>query len=191
MSSQSSENPENSQLVLPGERLGVIEEFIPDDGTFVKDGVIYSKVIGRKTVDLSNRHVSVQTVVRGAPIPKVGVTVMGQISNVQSDNAGLRIFAVGNQQLSGVFTGVLHISDVAMRYVEAMFDVCKAGDIVRATVISDKNKTYHLSTRDKELGVVYAFCTNCGHMLELRRQALHCPNCGRVEKRKTAEDYGK
>jgi exosome complex component CSL4 len=191
MSSQSSENPKNSQLVLPGERLGVIEEFIPNDGTYVKDGVIYSKVIGRKTVDFSNRHVSVQAVAHGAPIPKIGVTVMGQISNVQSDNAGLRIFAVDNRQLSGVFTGVLHISDVAMRYVEAMFDVCKAGDIVRATVISDKNKTYHLSTRDKELGVVYAFCTNCGHMLELRRQALHCPNCGRVEKRKTAEDYGK
>ena len=34
-------------LVLPGDRLGVIEEFIPDMGTYVKDGVIFSKIVGR------------------------------------------------------------------------------------------------------------------------------------------------
>jgi exosome complex component CSL4 len=45
----------SGHLVLPGERLGVIEEFIPDSGTFVKDGVIYSKIIGRSLVDLQNR----------------------------------------------------------------------------------------------------------------------------------------
>jgi hypothetical protein len=38
---------QNGNLVLPGERLGVIEEFIPDSGTYVKDGVIYSKIVGR------------------------------------------------------------------------------------------------------------------------------------------------
>lgn len=47
------------RLVVPGERLGVIEEFIPDAGTFVKDGVIYSKIIGRALVDLMNKRVSV------------------------------------------------------------------------------------------------------------------------------------
>ncbi len=191
MGTESSKDPKGNLLVLPGERLGVIEEFVPDIGTYVVDGVIYSNVIGHKKVDLPNRRVSVLPEIPGAPLPKVGMIVTGQVSNAQSDNAGVRIFAVGDRQISGVFTGILHISDVAMKFVDAMFDVCKAGDIVRAMVISDKNKTYHLSTRDKELGVVYAFCTNCGHMLELRRQALHCPNCGRVERRKTASDYGK
>ena len=33
----------SGHLVLPGERLGVIEEFIPDSGTYVKDGVILLK----------------------------------------------------------------------------------------------------------------------------------------------------
>ena len=39
MNSKSTEQ-KTGQLVLPGERLGVIEEFTPDTGTFVKDGVI-------------------------------------------------------------------------------------------------------------------------------------------------------
>ncbi|MCJ7714526.1 hypothetical protein MUO66_08745, partial [Candidatus Bathyarchaeota archaeon] len=41
-----SQEHKSGKLVLPGERLGVIEEFIPDSGTYVKDGIIYSQVIG-------------------------------------------------------------------------------------------------------------------------------------------------
>ena len=34
----------SGHIVLPGERLGVIEEFIPDSGTYVKEGIIYEKL---------------------------------------------------------------------------------------------------------------------------------------------------
>jgi len=102
----------------------------------------------------------------------------------------MRIFRIDKKQLSGFFTGILHISDVRLRYVESMFNVCKPGDILRAKVISEKNRTYHLSTKDKNLGVVYAFCSRCGHMLELKRQGMSCPRCGKIEKRKTVPDYG-
>lgn len=190
MSSRSSER-KSGRFVLPGERLGVIEEFIPDAGTYVKDGVIYSKVVGRALLDLLNKRVSVYSLVHGARVPKVGSIVLGQVSNVQTQNAGVRVFKIGKMLLSGFFTGILHISDVQLRYVGSMFDVCRPGDIIRAKVISEKNRVYHLSTKDKDLGVVYAFCSRCGYMLELRRQVMHCPRCGKIEKRKTALDYGK
>jgi exosome complex component CSL4 len=190
MSSQSSER-KSSQFVLPGERLGVIEEFIPDAGTYIKDGVIYSKVVGRASVDFLNKRVSVYSLVHGTRVPKIGSIVLGQVSNAQTQNAGVRIFKIGKKQLSGFFTGILHISDVQLRYVESMFDVCKPGDIIRTKVISEKNNVYHLSTKDRDLGVVYAFCSQCGHMLELRRQGMYCPRCGKTEKRKTALDYGR
>jgi exosome complex component CSL4 len=179
------------QLVLPGDRLGVIEEFVPDNGTFVKDGVIYSKVVGRALHDLATRHVSVYPLVHEVMVPKVGSIVVGQVSNVQSENASVRIFQIGEKQLSGAFVGVLHISDVHLRYVESMFEICKAGDIIRARIISDKNQIYHLSTKEKELGVIYAFCSNCGAALESKRQGMLCSKCGRIETRKTAFDYGK
>jgi exosome complex component CSL4 len=179
------------QLVVPGERLGVIEEFTPDAGTYVKDGVIYSKVIGRVLIDLAHKRVTVHQLAHGAKVPLTGSTVMGQVSNAQSDTAGVRIFEIGNDQISGVFAGILHVSDVQLRYVDSMFDICKPGDVLRAKVISEKNRTYHLSTKDKNLGVVYAFCSSCGTLLEPRRQGMHCPRCGRVERRKTAADYGR
>ncbi len=182
----------SGHLVLPGERLGVIEEFIPDSGTYVKDGVIFSKIIGRSLVDLQNRRVSVYPVDKMAMFPKVSTVVIGQIGNAQSDNVLVKIFRIGKKRLSGNFGGILHVSDVSDRYVDSMSDVCKPGDIIRAKVISEKNQIFHLSTNDKGLGVLYAFCTRDGTLLEQQqRYDLRCPKCGNVETRKLSPDYGK
>jgi len=181
----------SGQLVVPGERLGVIEEFEPGPGTYVEEGTIYSLTTGRALMDLLNKKVSVYPRIRASSVPRIGSTVVGQVQEVQSKQAVVRIFQVGNRVLSGFFSGLLHISDVSPRYVESMYDVCKAGDIVRAKVISDKNRVFHLSTNDKDLGVVYAFCSRCGHVLSLRKLRMRCPECSNVERRKPAQDYGK
>jgi exosome complex component CSL4 len=181
----------NGHLVVPGERLGVIEEFIPDSGTYVKDGVIYSRTVGRALIDMLNKRVSVYPLVNGELVPKVSSTVVGQIGNAQSDNVLVKILKIENKRLSGEFSGILHISDVSDRYIDSMNDVCKPGDIVRAKVISGKNRIFHLSTNDKNLGIVYAFCSRCSTLLEPQRYEMHCPKCGNIENRKIAPDYGK
>ncbi len=181
----------SGHLVIPGERLGVIEEFIPDSGTYVKDGVIYSKIVGHSLLDLQNRRVSVYPAINSAVVPKVGTVVIGQIGNAQSDNVLVKIFRVGKKQVAGTFGGILHVSDVSDRYVESLGDVCKPGDIVRAKVISEKNQIFHLSTNDKNLGVLYGFCSRDGTLLIQDRYDLKCSKCGNVERRKMAPDYGK
>jgi exosome complex component CSL4 len=177
-------------IVLPGERLGVIEEFIPDSGTYVKDSVIYSKIVGRALMDLLNKRVSVYPLINDAVTPKVGTIVLGQVGNAQSDNALVKIFKVGNKKISGVFGGIIHISDVSDRYINSMNEVCKSGDIIRAKIISEKNQIYHLTTQDKNLGVIYGFCSRCSTVMNLDRYEVRCPKCGSIEKRKTAIDYG-
>jgi exosome complex component CSL4 len=182
---------QSGHLVLPGERLGVIEEFTPDAGTYEKNGVIYSKIVGRALCDLQTRRVSVYPVVNEVVVPKVGTIVLGQIGNAQSDNVLVRIFRVGKKKVSGNFGGILHVSDVSDRYVEAMSDVVKTGDIVRAKVISAKNQVFHLSTNDRNLGIVHAFCSRDAALLSQDNYDLKCPKCGNVERRKIAPDYGK
>jgi len=181
----------SGQLVVPGDRLGVIEEFESGPGTYVDEGTIYSLTTGRALMDVLNKKVSVYPSVKASGFPKVGNVVVGQVQEVQSKQATIRIFQVGNRVLSGFFSGLLHISDVSPRYVESMYDVCKAGDIIRAKVISDKNRVFHLSTNDRDLGVVYAFCSRCGHVLSLRKFRMRCPECENMERRKYAQDYGK
>lgn len=181
----------SGKFVVPGEKLGVIEEFMPGPGTYVHDGTIYSKITGRTLVDVLSKKVSVYPVVHIAPVPRVGSTVIGQVYNVQSKIAIIRIRQIGKKLLSGFFSGILHISDVSKDYVEHMHDAYKTGDIVRAKVISEKNRVYHLSTAEKNLGAILAFCSNCGHLLRLERRQLKCPRCGNTEKRKVASDYGR
>lgn len=190
MSSKSSEK-KSGQFVLPGERLGVIEEFIPDVGTYIKEGAIYSKIVGRSLLDFLNKRVSVYPLVRGVKVPEIDSIVLGQVTRVQRQNAFVRIYKIGKNQLSGFFTCLLHISDVRLTYVDSMFNVCKPVDIIRAKVVSGRNGIYHLAIKDKKLGVVFAFCSQCGYMLERRQYKLHCPRCGKIERRKTALDYGK
>lgn len=181
----------SGQIVAPGDRLGVIEEFTPGPGTYAEEGTVYSEITGRTLMDMLNKKVSVFPLVRAVGVPRVGSTVVGQVSDVHSRSAVLRIMKVGKRPLSGFFTGILHISDVSPGFVESMFDVCKAGDIMRARVVSDKNRVFHLSTADKNLGVIYAFCSQCGHVLPLERRRMRCTNCGKIERRKVASDYGK
>jgi exosome complex component CSL4 len=179
-------------FVSPGDRLGVIEEFSPGPGTYVGQSIIYAKATGRTLIDLINKQVSVYPIIRAASSPKVGSIVVGQVQQTQNHSAMMRIFKIGEKILSGSFSGVLHISDASPVYVDSMYDVCKAGDIMRAKVVSEMNRMYHLSTSvDRTLGVIFAFCSNCGHMLQWRRSRMRCPNCGRMENRKVASDYGK
>jgi exosome complex component CSL4 len=180
----------SGQFVVPGDRLGVIEEFTPGPGTYVEHGTIHSKTTGRTLMDTLNKKVSVYPLVQAVGVPRVGSVVSGQVLDLKSKVAVLRILNVGERSLSGFFSGVLHISDVSPNYVETMFEVCKTGDIMRAKVISDKNRTFYLSTADENFGVIYAFCSQCGHVLLLRGQRLQCSRCGNIEKRKVTSDYG-
>jgi exosome complex component CSL4 len=178
-------------FVVPGERLGVIEEFTSGSGTYIENGTIHSKVTGCTLLDMLNKEVSVYPLIKEAIVPQVGSIVIGIVSDVKSKNATLTIFQVGAKGIAGAFKGMLHISGVSHGFVDNMFNVCKAGDIMRAKVISTKNRSVFLSTAEKDLGVVSAHCSLCGHLLQTGNRGLICSNCGNNERRKTSPDYGK
>jgi len=176
--------------VIPGDRLGVIEEFLPGQGTFVKDGSICSSITGHALVDMPNKTISVYPRVHLPVIPYEGSVIVGQVSSAQEKSASVRILKVEKRDIPGVFTGVLHISTASGDYIKTMYDAFRPGDIVRARVVSNKNMTYHLSTVDKTLGVLFALCSRCGSLLNLRGSVLQCQACKNIEERKIAVDYG-
>jgi len=185
-----SETKRSGQFVVPGEKLGVIEEFIPDAGTYVENGFIHSKSLGHILMDVANKKVSVYPVAHNVNVPKVGNTIVGNTISVQSSLATVRILKTGDDFVSSLFSGMIHVSDVSFQYTKNMLDAFRIGDLVRAKVISDKNLTLHLSTKGGNLGVIHAFCSRCGHFLSLAGNVLKCETCGNVERRKTASDYG-
>jgi len=186
----SDRNRGSGKFVTPGDKLGVIEEFLPGVGTYVDDGNVYSLITGHLSMDLTKREVSVQTTVITPSIPKEGDVVIGQVVNIQDRNSVMKIFQINNQ-VTSVFTGIMHVSDVSRNYVKTMFDAFKVGDIIRAKVISTVNREVHLSTQSNDLGVIQAFCSYCGHLLVLQNNQIRCSKCKKIERRKTASDYQK
>jgi len=182
---------QSTQFVVPGEKLGVIEEFIPGRDTREENGIIYSETTGIAMIDTMNKTVDVQRTVKIPLIPQEGATVTSMVTYAQDKVAQVSINQINQAKVGTPFSGVLHISSSSPRYERTMKEVCKTGDIVRAKIVSTKNGIPLLTTIGRGLGVVRAYCSQCGQLLILRNRLLQCPSCGNVERRKIVEDYGK
>ena len=74
--------------VLPGEKLGVIEEYIPGEGTFQdEDDVIYASIIGTVHIDMKERKISVEGTTRQPVYPQRNDVVLGQVQSVTKKSA--------------------------------------------------------------------------------------------------------
>ena len=177
------------QHVLPGDKLGVIEQYLPGAGTYEKEGTIYAHFTGNARIDLKNKRVTVVPTTRVALLPKEGTTVIASVNHATDKMATVDIWKINERTIQNPFTAMLHISSSSPRYERNMADVCKAGDIIRARVI-EINRIPQLTTAGRGLGVIKAFCSKCGAVLEFKNRRLQCDSCGNLERRRLAEDYG-
>jgi len=177
-------------LVVPGEKLCVAEEFSPGPGTYESGGVVYSHLTGDRVADTRDRTVKVVAKTRTPTMPTDGSTVIGQVTNAHDKSAIVSIYKVDSKVLGRPFTGILHISSSSPRYERNMDDVCKTGDLIKAKVFNDKNRIPELTTAGRGLGVIRAYCSRCGGVLVLMNRRLQCRECGNVERRRLADDYG-
>ncbi len=179
------------QPVLPGDKLGVVEQFLPGTGTYEQEGTIYANFTGNARIDLKNKRVTVVPATRVPQLPKEGTTVLASVTHAQEKLATVSIWKIDDKALQNPFTAILHISSSSPRYERSMSDVCKSGDILRARVIDMTNRIPQLTTAGRGLGVIKAFCSKCGAVLEFTNRRLQCPSCGNIERRRLAEDYGR
>ncbi len=179
----------DGQFVVPGEKLGVVEEFDPGRGTVEVDGVVYSSQTGLATLDTRRHVVSVKTAAGPPIIPDEGSTIIGAVEKIQEKMAIINIIMIDGHKVGLPFTGMLHISNSSSRFERVMGDVCKPTDIIRAKVIDTSQRIPKLTTIGRELGVIKAYCSKCGGELVLSGRILRCNICRNVERRRLAEDF--
>lgn len=179
----------DGQFVVPGEKLGVVEEFDPGRGTVEVDGVVYSSQTGLATLDTRRHVVSVKTAAGPPIIPDEGSTIIGAVEKIQEKMAIINIIMIDGHKVGLPFTGMLHISNSSSRFERVMGDVCKPTDIIRAKVIDTSQRIPKLTTIGRELGVIKAYCSKCGGELVLSGRILRCTICRNVERRRLAEDF--
>jgi exosome complex component CSL4 len=177
--------------VYPGEKLAVIEVLQDGPGAYQQDGDVRSAELGKAHYHLDERRVDVEKKTRELVLPLEGLEVMAEAGSVMRRDARVDIFIVDGKLVHEPYAGVIHISDVDREYVKDMGMAVRNGDIVKARIINTKNRMVQLSIMSPDYGVVYAYCSRCGGLLEQRGNRLHCPKCDRVERRKMAKTYGR
>lgn len=183
----------NGEFVLPGSFLGVVEEFTPGKGAYEEDGKIYSAIIGVAEYDMKGRKAKVNPKVKQPPSPSAGDTVICEVVALREKMALVEILALRgheDRKITGSTKARIYISQSSQRYVKQLSNEFRTSDIVRARVRRVNKEPLELSTVDADLGVIRALCSKCRTALKRKGNSLECPNCGNIEMRKLASDYG-
>ena len=184
----------NGDIVLTGEKLGVVEEFLPDkQSTFTKDGKIFASKTGMININDKERIVEISTHQdKDRKVVKVGDIVIGVILFLRQYSVGISFYTINSKiHFNSSYFGNIHVSQISDKYVEKISDAFQITDIVRARVVEQNYNEYKLSTTGKNLGVIYADCVICGNPLtKIGLNKLKCSRCGNVESRKLSNDYG-
>jgi exosome complex component CSL4 len=185
------EPKEESRNVLPGDLIGTSEEFIPRSGAYLDGGNIYAASSGIVNINKKERSISVTPVTNTPPHLQVGDIVIGQVTDVKDSVALVEIAGIkgkGEREIVNAEQAAIHVSNVKDAYVKDLYYEFAPFDIVKARVLDLRNM--RLSTVNKELGVMKAYCGNCRTVLKTDNNKLKCPKCERTETRKISSDYG-
>lgn len=177
------------KIVVPGDRIGVIEEYIPHDGTYEYNNEILSSLVGFLERDVEKHTVSIKTIKR-ITLPKPGDVVYAVVVSTSERSASVMIISINEKLLNNYLSGLIQIRSSSMSKVKSIREAIRPGDIVKCEVISYNNGVYHLRMHRPEFGVVYALCTKCGGVLAKSGRELKCQICGNIENRKIANNYG-
>jgi exosome complex component CSL4 len=189
--------PTNSPI-LPGDHLASIEEFESGKNTYIENGSIRSMTVGRKVYDFKTRTVRINQ--KNSPmLPKIGDILVGYIEMLFGSMLSIRILFINGKRSSSGFSAITsaRISGGGgwgrergdRRGGKIVF---RFGDIIRGRVVSLLNSTIHIVIDEKEFGVLYTICFNCGgDTVRVNTNTIKCIDCGLFEERKLTHDYGK
>jgi len=188
--SKKSETKTNHTRVVPGDKIAVIEEFLPDKNCFEEDGSIIAEVTGEVIKDSKSHKIAVKPSKEHFSLNK-GDIGYGRVEFVKKQVASVDIIKINNVNVAKPINSILHVSEASRRFVRNMYEVTRPGDWIKFRVTRTEKPIY-ISFIGEDLGVVIALCNHCGHELVFfRRNSLKCLNCNAVQGRITSKMYGK
>jgi exosome complex component CSL4 len=177
------------KTVLPGDKLAVSEEYLPGPHVYDDSGQLRALSVGTVVKDNRMREISVKPAAR-ANLLEVGDYVTGQVEAAATSNASVAIYFVNGKPADRGFTGMLMLRSGRRERGARAGPPAKLGDVVKCRVGSLMNGIVHLSMDEDSTGVVFALCSNCGRPLSRGGNRAKCVECGNVEERRLARDFG-
>jgi exosome complex component CSL4 len=189
----------NYDMILPGDHVAFIEEFESGKNTFVLDGSIRSLSLGIKEYDFKKRQVTIERK-KKANFPQIGDVIVGYIEMLFGSMISIRILYLNNKKFDSGLSAIAstritsesggwnHRKERGERRIKFVYRV---GDIVRGRIYSLLNSSAHATISDKDLGVIYCICYICGGDTVKLNNTVKCIECGMMEEKKLASDFGK
>jgi exosome complex component CSL4 len=187
--------------ILPGEQVAIIEEFEGGKNTYITDGTIRSTAVGTRVYDFKRRIVKINQ--KNSPmLPKLGDVIVGYIEMLFGSMISVRVLYINEKKSYAGFSAIASTRTGSSsnsggsggwreRGDRRGRTIFRVGDIIRGRVISLLNSTIHITIDEKEFGVLYTLCFNCGGDTVRVHNSVKCIECGMYEDRKLTYDYGK
>lgn len=185
---------------FPGDEIAFIEEFESGKNTYVDDGSIRSSTVGSKVYDLKRHIVRIEQ--KNTPkLPKIGDIIVGYIDMLFGSMISVRILYINDVKSISGFSAISITRGISLPGGQGGWSrdrgdrrsriTFRVGDIIRGRVVSLLNSNIHITIAEKDFGVVYTLCYNCGGTTVRVNNAVKCVECGTYEERKLTSDYGK
>jgi exosome complex component CSL4 len=129
-------------------------------------------------------------------LAKIGDTVVGHVEMLFGNMMSIRILYLNEKKSLAGFSAIASTRVVSGGGGWSRGDrkgrvIFRIGDIVRGRVFSLLNSTIHITIDEREYGVLYTLCFNCGGDTVRVNNSIKCIECGTQEERKITSDYGK
>lgn len=169
---------------IPGDKIGIIEEFESGKNTFEDGHNVRATVIGTVEIDKKSRIAQVQNI-RTSGIPEVDDVVIGTVAAVMSSMIAVSINYVNNIRTKSNVECICQTRHFRKKNIALL------NDIVVLRIIAHKNGTIHASINEPEFGVLFTKCKKCGGPVIPMRDAIKCTECNWIDERKLSNNFGK
>ncbi len=149
--------------ILPGDQIASIEEFEAGKYAYVSDGTIRSTAVGTKIYDFKKRIAKIEKI-NSPMLPRIGDIIVGYIEMLFGSMMSVRILYINENKSFSGFSAIAstRISTPGRERDRRGRTIFRVGDIIRGRVISLLNSSIHITIDEKEFGVIYTLCFNCG-----------------------------
>lgn len=172
-----------TDFVMPGDKLGFIEEIEGGPNTFDDGDTIRSSAAGVADVDKKTKTVQVRNG-KQLSIPKKGDIVIGTVAMMLPSMIAVAIhYLNGKPNSSGV--------ECICQNPDRKRIIARMNDVVALKIETHLNGAIHATIDDPELGVLFTKCNVCAGSVVPMRDRIKCPNCGFMEDRKISTNYEK
>ena len=169
---------------IPGEKIALIEEYLPGENTFEDEDSIRATTIGEINLDSSERLASINRQ-KQITVPNVGDVIIGVVEANLPSMIAIKIKYVNGKEMNSDLECICVTRHIRKK------NIALAQDVVKAKIISHINGTIHASIDSQDLGVLFTKCRKCFGTVVKMRDAVKCKDCGWIDDRKLSSNFGK